>query len=171
MENLTKQLARYVYNIDFNNMPLDRLSEQKAKKKRNFSEIGKSNQSPADDIRPSQSEASRKNQQNKDQESVKIVTVVNDHPEVNSPKTPRADTSKISNVTASGTHENSVQNDFMDRDTSSVAASSLDNSEGDAPIGDPTSHDIETVPDENDDKTGLDSSFLFYCVYLSILVV
>ena len=34
METLTRVLARQVYNLDLNDLPLDRLSEQKAKKRR-----------------------------------------------------------------------------------------------------------------------------------------
>ena len=154
MESLTKQLARYVYNIDFNNIPLDRLSEQKAKKKRNFNEIGKSNQLPAEDVKPSQLDASRKNLQNKDKESVKTVTVVNDYPEVNSFKNASTDTTKTSNVAAFGPQANIVQNDSIDRDASSITISSSDNNEGDDAVESPISHFSEIIPDENDDKTG-----------------
>lgn len=34
METLTRVLARQVYNLDLNDLPLDRLSEQKAKRRR-----------------------------------------------------------------------------------------------------------------------------------------
>ena len=34
METLTRVLARHVYNLDLNDLPLDRLSEQKEKKGR-----------------------------------------------------------------------------------------------------------------------------------------
>ena len=34
METLTRVLARQVYNLDLNDLPLDRLSEQKEKRRR-----------------------------------------------------------------------------------------------------------------------------------------
>lgn len=34
MDTLTRVLARHVYNLDLNDLPLDRLSEQKTKKRR-----------------------------------------------------------------------------------------------------------------------------------------
>lgn len=34
MDTLTRVLARHVYNLDLNDLPLDRLSEQKSKKRR-----------------------------------------------------------------------------------------------------------------------------------------
>ena len=34
METLTRVLSRHVYNLDLANLPLERLTEQKAKKKR-----------------------------------------------------------------------------------------------------------------------------------------
>jgi hypothetical protein len=34
LETLTRVLARHVYNLDLNDLPLDRLTEQKAKKRR-----------------------------------------------------------------------------------------------------------------------------------------
>ena len=34
METLTRVLARHVYELDLNDLPLDRLSEQKAKRRR-----------------------------------------------------------------------------------------------------------------------------------------
>jgi len=34
METLTRVLARHVYNLDLTSLPLDRLTEQKAKRKR-----------------------------------------------------------------------------------------------------------------------------------------
>ena len=34
LDTLTRVLARHVYNLDLNDLPLDRLSEQKSKKRR-----------------------------------------------------------------------------------------------------------------------------------------
>ena len=34
METLTRVLARHMYNLDLNDLPLDRLSEQKEKRRR-----------------------------------------------------------------------------------------------------------------------------------------
>jgi hypothetical protein len=34
METLTRVLSRHVYNLDLTNLPLERLSEQKSKKRR-----------------------------------------------------------------------------------------------------------------------------------------
>jgi len=34
METLTRVLSRHVYSLDLTNLPLDRLSEQKSKKRR-----------------------------------------------------------------------------------------------------------------------------------------
>lgn len=42
METLTRVLSRHVYNLDLANLPLDRLTEQKSKKRRAG---GSSNQS------------------------------------------------------------------------------------------------------------------------------
>ena len=40
METLTRVLARHVYNLDLNDLPLDRLSEQKAKRRRGKDHVG-----------------------------------------------------------------------------------------------------------------------------------
>lgn len=36
METLTRVLARHVYHLDLSDLPLDRLTEQKAKRKKGF---------------------------------------------------------------------------------------------------------------------------------------
>ena len=36
METLTRVLARHVYNLDLSDLPLDRLTEQKAKRRKGF---------------------------------------------------------------------------------------------------------------------------------------
>lgn len=41
METLTRVLAKQVYNLDLSDLPLDRLTEQKAKRKKGFSTVRK----------------------------------------------------------------------------------------------------------------------------------
>lgn len=41
MDTLTRVLARHVYNLDLLDLPLDRLTEQKAKRKKGFADNGK----------------------------------------------------------------------------------------------------------------------------------
>jgi len=43
LETLTRVLARHVYNLDLNDLPLDRLSEQKAKRRRGGTASGPAN--------------------------------------------------------------------------------------------------------------------------------
>lgn len=61
METLTRVLARHVYNLDLLDLPLDRLTEQKAKRKKGFVGSGKkANGSNDSTKKPEETNASSK---------------------------------------------------------------------------------------------------------------